>query len=129
MEVSDTTAQPTRTSKFFSRIRNSLSLNRSLEPESPDVVLNNNENQTPIPSTTPNYRIRVEMLQLAVLITMPSPHNNAPRKNPILEKLDLDADDDEKESNDVLPEMVFGVTRVNYRQPSSSTLPPEPRPT
>ena len=68
------------------------------------------------------------MLQLAVLIAMPSPHNSQ-RKNSILEKLDLDTDDDEKESYYVLPEMVFGVTRVNYRQPSSPTLPPEPKTT
>ena len=68
------------------------------------------------------------MLQLAVLIAMPSPHNS-PKKDPILEKLDPDPDKDEKESDDVLPEMVFGVTRVNYRQPSSPTLPPQPRPT
>ena len=121
MDVSDNTAPPTRTSKFFSRVRHSLSLNSSLEP---DVI---NEEQTPIPST-PNYRIRVEMLQLAVLIAMPSPHNS-PKKDPILEKLDPDPDKDEKESDDVLPEMVFGVTRVNYRQPSSPTLPPQPRPT
>ena len=83
----------------FPRIRYSLSLNSSLEP---DVI---SEKQIPIPST-PNYRIHVEMLQLAVLIVMPSPHNS-PRKNSTLEKLNLDPDDDEKESDDVLPEMVL----------------------
>jgi hypothetical protein len=94
-------------------------LNSALEPD------DTNEKQTPIPSA-PNYRIRVEMLQLAVLIAMPSPHNSQ-RKDSISEKMDIDKDDDEKESDDILPEMMFGVTRVNYQQPlSSSTLPLQP---
>jgi hypothetical protein len=118
----DATAPPSRRSTLFSRIRHSLSLNNALEPDD-----TSNEKHTPKPST-PNYRVRVEMLQLAVLIAMPSPHNSQ-RKDTISEKLDMDQDDEEKESDDVLPEMVFGVTRVNYRQPSSPTLPLQPNPT
>lgn len=64
------------------------------------------------------------MLQLAVLVAMPSPRTRSRRKDPILEKdLDLDPDDDEKD--DELPDVVFGVTRVNYQQPPSPTLQPK----
>jgi len=123
-DICDTTAPPTRMSNFFSRFRvrrsSILSHDTTFEPD-----VTNNETQTPIPST-PNYRIRVEMLQLAVLVAMPSPRRSR-RENPILEK-DPDLDDDEKESDDELPDLVFGVTRVNYRQPSSPTsLPLQPK--
>ena len=104
-------------SNLFSRFCRSILLHNTTHE--PDVT---NETQTPIPST-PNYRIRVEMLQLAVLVAMPSPRRSR-RNNPILEKV-LDLDDDEKESDDDLPDMVFGVTRVNYRQPPSPTLQPK----
>ena len=107
--ISDATASPSRMTNLFSRFRRSLILHNTLEPDTID------EKQASIPST-PNYRIRVEMLQLAVLISMPSPRKSQ-RKNP-------DLDDDEKESDDELPSMVFGVTRVNYRQPPSPTLLP-----
>lgn len=121
--ISVATTLPTRTTTFFSRFRRSLSLHNTPEP---DVT---NEKQVPIPSESlPNYRVRVEMLQLAVLIAMPSPHRSL-RKNAILEKLDMDHDDYEKESDDLLPNVVFGVTRVNYRQPSSPTSPLQPKPT
>jgi hypothetical protein len=101
---------------IFSRFR-PISLHNTLEPD---------EKQAPIPST-PNYKIRVEMLQLAVLIAMPSPRRS--QKDSVLENLDLDPDDDEKES-DELPNIVFGVTRVNYRQSPNPTLPPlQPKPT
>ena len=108
------------TNFFFSRFRHPLSLHNTPEPEDTD------EKQPPIPST-PNYKIRVEMLQLAVLIAMPSPRRS--QKDSILENLDLDPDDDGKES-DQLHDIVFGVTRVNYRQPSNFTLLPlQPKPT
>jgi hypothetical protein len=118
-DICDTTAPPTRMSNFFSRFRvrrSILSHNATFEP-----YVTHNETQTPIPST-PNYRIRVEMLQLAVLVAMPS-RRRSRRENPISEK-DPDLDDDEKESDDELPDLVFGVSRVNYRQPSSPTSPP-----
>ena len=121
MNVSDATAPPTRMSNLFSRFRRALPLHNTLEPDA------TNEKQDPKPST-PNYRVRVEMLQLAVLIAMPSPPRSQ-RKNSILENLDLDPDDDEKESDDELPDMVFGVARVNYRQPPSPTLQLQPKPT
>lgn len=73
--------------------------------------------------STPNYRIRVEMLQLSVLISMPSP-NRSQKKNSILESADLDRDEEETDDKDLeLPNMVFGVTRVNYRQPKSTPSP------
>ena len=67
-----------------------------------------------------NYRIRVEMLQLSVLISMPSA-NKSKRKNHILEKTDPDRDEDDEDLE--LPNMVFGVTRINYRQPTSTLGP------
>lgn len=105
--VSDITAPPTRMTNIFSRFRRPL-FHNAVEP---NVT---NEKQAP----TPNYRIRVEMLQLAVVIEMPSPRKSQ-RKNS-----NLDLDDDE--NDDGLPDMVFGVARVNYRQPPSPTLQPKP---
>ena len=115
------TVQPTRVPNFISRFRRS---------PSPNALQSNvtNEKQPSSPST-PNYRVRVEMLQVAVFIAMPSP-NRSQRKNHILDKTDPDPDD---ESDDELPNIVFGVTRVNFRQPKSipsPTLPPlQPEPT
>lgn len=104
-------------SNLFSRFRRSL-LHNTIEPDT------TNEKQASIP--TPNYRIRVEMLQLAVLIAMPSPRRSR-RKNSVSKLENLDPDDDEKESDDELPDMVFGVARVNYRQPPSTLLPLQPK--
>ncbi|KAF8817031.1 hypothetical protein BYT27DRAFT_7247596 [Phlegmacium glaucopus] len=88
----------------------------------------NGEKQAP----GPNYKIRVEMLQLSVFISMPSPHRSQ-KKHQILENTDPDRDEEEADDEDPeLPNMVFGVTRVNYRQPKSTqspTLPPLPTPT
>lgn len=80
--------------------------------------------------SAPNYRIRVEMLQLSVLISMPSP-NKSLRKNHILENTDPDRDEDEEvdDEGSELPNIVFGVTRVNYRQPKSTPSSALPKPT
>ncbi|KAF8964370.1 hypothetical protein BDZ97DRAFT_1919057 [Flammula alnicola] len=76
-------------------------------------------------ATTTGYKVRVEMLQVSVLISMPSP-SRAAKKNAKLDRmgsysdiieLDDDDDDDEEDRDEPLPELVFGVTRVNYRQP------------
>lgn len=85
------------------------------------VQPNANGAKQPSSGTTPNYRIRVEMLQLSVLISMPS-QNKSQRKNHILEKTDLDRDEEEDDESE-LPNMVFGVTRVNYRQPKPTPTP------
>ncbi|KAF8158398.1 hypothetical protein B0H34DRAFT_454599 [Crassisporium funariophilum] len=74
---------------------------------------------------TPGYRVRVEMLQISVLIQMPSP-SRSQRKNTRLDKKtkeieDDDEEDEEEEGEGELPYMVFGVTRVNYRQPKVSS--------
>jgi hypothetical protein len=69
----------------------------------------------------PNYRIRVEMLQLSVLILMPSP-NKSQRKNHMLDNTDVEKEEADDEDSE-LPDMVFGVTRVNYRQPKSIVQP------
>jgi len=76
---------------------------------------NANETTGAPSGTIPNYRIRVEMLQLSMLISMPSPN----RKNHMLEKTEEEADDEGSE----LPNLVFGVTRVNYRLPKSASSP------
>jgi len=71
------------------------------------------------------------MLQLSVLISMPSP-NRSQKKNHILENIDPDQDEEEADDEDSeLPNVVFGVTRVNYRQPKStleSDTAPLPKP-
>jgi hypothetical protein len=102
-------------SNFLSRFRRRPSLPNTLQS---NVT---NEQQAPTPST-PNYKIRVEMLQLAIFIAMPS-QDKSPREKHSLENNDPDPDEDK----DKLPEVAIGVTRVNYRQPKSApspTLPP-----
>jgi len=96
-------------------------LTRFRRRASPNIPQSNvtNEQQT----ATPNYKIRVEMLQLAIFIAMPSP-DKSHRKKQNLENNDPDPDE---ESHDKLPEVAIGVARVNYRQPKSvpsPTLPP-----
>ncbi|KDR82759.1 hypothetical protein GALMADRAFT_220749 [Galerina marginata CBS 339.88] len=71
--------------------------------------------------TTTSYKVRVEMLQVSVLIAMPS-QNRTIRKNAVLDRVgraDIEEDDDDDDDDDaenVLPELVFGITRVHYRQ-------------
>jgi len=111
-DITDVPAPPTTISNLFTRFP---------RPSLPNIFQSNvtNEQQAPTPST-PNYKIRVEMLQLAIFIAMPS-QDKSHRKKHSLENNDPDPDDDK------LPEVAIGVTRVNYRQPKSApspTLPP-----
>jgi len=73
------------------------------------------------------------MLQVSVLIAMPSPnctiHKNASldriRVHPGPSYLDYesaDESDDEDQDPPVLPELVFGLTRVNYPKPQVVAL-------
>ncbi|RDB17916.1 hypothetical protein Hypma_000922 [Hypsizygus marmoreus] len=62
-------------------------------------------------------RVRMDMLQVSVLIAMPT--SNRPT-TPSLHKLDdYDYDDDDDE-DDEIPEVVFGITRLPYK-PNSLT--------
>ncbi|KAF9483449.1 hypothetical protein BDN70DRAFT_891697 [Pholiota conissans] len=73
--------------------------------------------------TPAGYKIRVEMLQVAVLIAMPSP-THLQRKNARLDRsgineepLSSDDEDEEEEEEEryrPLPELVVGVARVRY---------------
>ena len=63
----------------------------------------------------PLYRIRTEMLQVGVLVAMPSRpllDNNSTEKQST-----QDGYDDEQN----LPELVIGVTRMHYRPPKTSS--------
>ncbi|KAF8195422.1 hypothetical protein BJ912DRAFT_1040377 [Pholiota molesta] len=77
------------------------------------------------PATPAGYKIRVEMLQVAVLIAMPS-QNRFQRKNARLDRhghgieeevlSSSDEGDDDDDETPPLPELVMGVTRVRARR-------------
>ncbi|CAA7261492.1 unnamed protein product [Cyclocybe aegerita] len=85
-------------------------------------------------ATTPQsttYKVRVEMLQVSVLIAMPSPSRTAQKNARLDARKSLDGHDLEEEEEDdegKLPEVVIGVTRINHRQPKSQcpAIPPSP---
>lgn len=52
----------------------------------------------------------VDMLQVAVLIAMPSPSSPLNRSTTSIDKLS-----DEEEEDEKLPNLVFGVTRLPYK--------------
>ncbi|PPQ91682.1 hypothetical protein CVT25_012895 [Psilocybe cyanescens] len=65
------------------------------------------------------YKVRIEMLQVSVVIAMPS-QDRTIKKNKALdsmEKNEIETEDEDDDEDSSLPEIVFGVTRVNYRQP------------
>ena len=79
------------------------------------------------PAPTGTYKVRVEMLQVSVLVAMPS-LTHTMRKNARLDRVppnsDVNAityhdsgDESDEEEGTVLPELVFGVARVNYPKP------------
>lgn len=76
------------------------------------------------PIAPAGYKIRVEMLQVAVLIAMPS-QNRFQRKNARLDRYGHsiaeevlsssdEGDDDDDDEKPPLPELLMGVTRVRY---------------
>lgn len=98
-----------------------------------------NDVQLTSPTPSGTYKVRVEMLQVSVLVAMPSP-GHAMRKRAKFDRTHFpptsdvngityhdddesgDETDDEEEGT-VLPELVFGVARVNY--PKLSTKAPD----
>ena len=126
---------------FHSRLRNFLRLSRRHDPDDfadaePEIglpdneLLNNGNSASPmVPIPTGGYKVRVEMLQVAVLIAMPSQRRTI-HKNALLDqKHDIEEEDDDDEETP-LPELLLGTTRVHYRQPKSgkeATLPVTPK--
>jgi hypothetical protein len=115
-----------RLNKFLDRRQ----FSRAPTVDTPDTNV-----QLATPAPTGTYKVRVEMLQISVLVAMPSP-GHAMRKNARLDRLrslptsDINAityhdndesgdETDEEEEGTVLPELLFGVTRVNYPKPST----------
>ena len=83
-------------------------------------------------ATSTSVKVRVEMLQVSVLIAMPS--RDRMQKKDYMSRKSFDGAE-EDDSEEPLPEMVFGVARMNYRHPSQTsgtTTPPmalSPNPT
>ncbi|KAF8908892.1 hypothetical protein CPB84DRAFT_1843256 [Gymnopilus junonius] len=83
---------------------------------------NNGKSATQMPpAPTGGYKVRVEMLQVAVLIAMPS-QSRTNCKNAILDRAgkQIEEEDDDDEGESELPELLLGTTRLHYRQPKSA---------
>lgn len=116
---------------FSHRLHKFINPRRFSRAPTVDAPVTNVQPAPPAPTGT--YKVRVEMLQISVLVAMPSP-GHAMRKNARLDRIrspptsDVNTithhDDDEsgdetddEEEGTVLPELVFGVARVNYPKP------------
>ncbi|KAG5640144.1 hypothetical protein DXG03_000931 [Asterophora parasitica] len=72
-------------------------------------------------------RVRVDMLQISVLIAMPSPRR-PPLLNDSSSSIVKHSDDADDEDQCHIPDVVFGVTRLPFKH-TTATLTPTPTPT
>ncbi|KAF9533282.1 hypothetical protein CPB83DRAFT_890380 [Crepidotus variabilis] len=93
----------------------------TLEPDGVDLEGAGTSAPTTTTTAPGSYKVRVEMLQVSVLVAMPSPTRRR-RKNRIADSKQS-FDDIEEDGEEPLPDIAFGITRVNYRQPKISTTP------
>ncbi|KAH9480444.1 hypothetical protein JR316_0007044 [Psilocybe cubensis] len=112
--------RPTAIRRFFSRTRPTYPVSQETDDTEALVDAEAIATTTDIPNPAITYKVRVEMLQVSVLIAMPC-QNRSIKKGKALDPItnDIETEDEDDDEDAPLPNLVFGVTRVNYRQPKS----------
>lgn len=77
-------------------------------------VRKSNTNSAPPAELEKPARPKIDMLQVAVLISMPSPNRPANCSTSTLDKVDEDEED--------IPDIAFGVCRLPYKSPKQPPI-------